>query len=193
MVACLDWGLGHATRCIPLIKCLSENGFSIIFAGNKQAETIIQEAFPSVLFLPLKGYEIAYPQKKRFLPIKILWQTPKILLSILRENKWLQQAIKNHGIDIVISDNRYGLFSNKAYCIFMTHQLRIQAKYVWLENILQKINYRFINRFSACWVVDSAIHVQHNINSADLLRISHRYSSRQPLRSWSYHRYPGCT
>lgn len=154
MVACLDWGLGHATRCIPLIKCLSEKDFTIIFAGNKQAETIIREIFPTVLFLPLKGYEIAYTQNKRFLPIKILWQTPKILLSILHENKWLQHTIKKHSVDIVISDNRYGLFSKKAYCIFMTHQLRIHAKYVWLENVLQKINYRFINRFSACWVAD---------------------------------------
>ena len=27
LVAPLNWGLGHATRCIPIIKALEENGF----------------------------------------------------------------------------------------------------------------------------------------------------------------------
>jgi len=87
--------------------------------------------------------------------LKILWQTPKILSSVRKENIWLKNVIRTYKVDIVISDNRFGLYSGNVPCIFITHQLYIKASYTWLEKIIQQINYRFINRFSECWVPDA--------------------------------------
>lgn len=154
MIAPLDWGLGHATRCIPLIKTLQNCGCKVTIAASGNVKTLLQAEFPQISFVHLNGYNIQYSTSKRFLALKILMQAPKIMLSIRRENTWLQQIITESGFDAVISDNRFGLYTNKIPCVFITHQLRIQAPYKWLQNTIQRINYRFINRYSQCWVPD---------------------------------------
>ena len=84
-------------------------------------------------------------------------QLPRILNSIWREGRWLKRKVAGHGIDAVISDNRYGLYHKKIPCIFITHQLCIKVPGgKRAERWIQKINYRFIQRFTACWVPDLA-------------------------------------
>ncbi len=38
LVAPLDWGLGHATRCIPIINELIQQGAQVIVAASGLAE-----------------------------------------------------------------------------------------------------------------------------------------------------------
>jgi uncharacterized protein (TIGR00661 family) len=115
---------------------------------------LLQQEFNNIEFLPLDGYNITYSKNQKLFPLKLLFQLPKILLSIQREHRWLQKTIEKHQIDLVISDNRYGLYTSKVPSVFITHQLTIKAPFTWLEILLQKINYRHINRFAQCWVPD---------------------------------------
>jgi hypothetical protein len=104
-------------------------------------------------FLPLKGYRIKYG--KSGLTSKILLQIPSILRSIKEENKWLKEQVTKYGFDAVISDNRYGLYHENIFSVFITHQLYIKSSLgKWSEKILQQWNYKFINRFNECWVPD---------------------------------------
>lgn len=154
LVAPLDWGLGHATRCIPIIRELLNQGAEVLIAADKAPLAILEEEFPQLSFLPLKGYEIVYGRKGTV--GNILWQVPKILKAIYTEHLWLKQVISEHQIDIVISDNRYGLFSDQAFCVFIGHQINIQCPdYLkWMEPLLFLLQKRFINRFNTCWVPD---------------------------------------
>lgn len=154
LIAPLDWGLGHASRCIPLIKYLQKRNCKIVIATSGEQLSLLNGEFPGLEYVPLKGYNVNYSKHKRWFGAKILWQSPKILLRIKQEHRFLETIIDKHKIDIVISDNRYGLYTKKVPCIFITHQLSIKANYTWLENIIQKLNYRFINRFTACWIPD---------------------------------------
>lgn len=154
LVAPLDWGLGHTTRCIPIIYALQNADLQVIIAGNPTQVQLLQKEFPGILNFPLKGYNVHYSKKKSFLPIKILAQTPKILFRIYNEKKWLKKLIEEEKIDLVISDNRYGLSNSIIPCIFITHQLEIKIPSRFLQRIVQKINYHFINQFSLCWVPD---------------------------------------
>ena len=154
LIAPLDWGLGHTTRCIPIIRNLLKQKISIFIACDEKSKIILEKEFNAVRFLPLKGYRIQYSSSKHLLGLKVIQQLPKILLSIRNEYRWLQKTIQTHKIDLVISDNRYGLFSRQCTCVFITHQLSIQAPYKWMEDCLRFINYSFINRFAACWVPD---------------------------------------
>jgi UDP:flavonoid glycosyltransferase YjiC (YdhE family) len=156
LVAPLDWGLGHTTRCIPVIHLLQQNGYKVIIAAEGRQAQLLQQEFPALQILSLQGYRISYTQYKRLLPFKILWQLPKIVLAIRREHNWLHRTIAAQQIQLVISDNRFGLWSRKATCVFITHQLNIQTPFTWLSKAVRRINYRFINRYSACWVPDSA-------------------------------------
>jgi uncharacterized protein (TIGR00661 family) len=154
LIVPLDWGLGHATRCIAVIRQLQQTGSEVIVASSGEQLILLKKEFPDLTFIPLKGYNVRYSKKKRWLQFKILIQTPKILLSIRREHEWLKKVISELRIDAVISDNRYGLHTQNVPCVFVTHQLRINAPYRWLENFIQKINYSFINRYTECWVPD---------------------------------------
>ncbi len=156
LVAPLDWGLGHATRCIPIIKALMQNGYEVLIATDGVQKILLQKEFPQLQFLALKGYNVSYSKRKWLLPFKLLMQVPEIVATIKNENLWLDKIIDEHQINIVISDNRFGLYSPKAKCIFITHQLTIKAPFNLLQQLLQKINYSFINRFASCWIPDVA-------------------------------------
>ena len=156
LVAPLDWGLGHATRCIPIIRDLLQQGYEVCYAAEGAQAALLQQEFPQLSCLPLPGYRVQYSRTKRWLPLKLLLQAPGLIQRINSEHRWLNKVIDVHHIDMVISDNRFGLYSTKVPCIFITHQLTIKAPFGWLEHMLQRINYRYINRFHSCWVPDVA-------------------------------------
>ena len=155
LVAPLDWGLGHATRCIPIIKALQELGKTVLLAGDGPSAQLLQTEFPSLTLLPLRGYHISYAKTGWGLPWQMLAQAPAIFQTIKDEHAWLDAMIEEQQIDLVISDNRYGLYSKKIPCVLITHQLIIKMPFAWLERHVQKIHYTLINRFHTCWVPDT--------------------------------------
>ena len=165
LVAPLDWGLGHATRCIPIIRALQHKGYEVVLAAEGAQASLLSAEFPSLQILPLVGYRVRYSKNKWWLPFTLLLQLPRLLLVIKYENRWLDAVIDEHRIDLVISDNRYGLYTKKVACIFITHQLTIKAPFSWLEKMVQRINYHYINRYNRCWVPD----VDGAINAAGVL------------------------
>ncbi len=155
LVAPLDWGLGHATRCIPLIRALLDAGCEVFIGAEDRQAALLQEEFPQLTVLSLPGYRITYPENGKRLGIKIIRQLPKILGAIRYEYGWLQDMVKKYAIDAVIADNRYGLHHPRIPAILLTHQLRIRSPFgKKSEKLLQFINYLMINKFTECWVVD---------------------------------------
>lgn len=156
LVAPMDWGLGHATRCIPLIRYLVARGCSVHLAGEGRIEALLRAEFPNLPFLSLPGYNIEYGHSKWELLGKMALQIPKILDRIHKENEWLQQVMEEYRFDVVLSDNRYGLYHEDAYSVFMTHQLLIKAPFgSFGESVMQRLNYDFIEQFDECWVPDA--------------------------------------
>lgn len=163
LVAPLDWGLGHTTRCIPIINELLLQNCEVFIAAEGASEVILREEFKTATFLPLKGYRIRYTNH-RFLQWGLLVRLPRVMLTVHYEHRWLQNIIKDLRIDGVISDNRFGLHNKKVPCIYITHQLLIKTGN-WLTcKIAQKIHWHFIKKFNACWVPDD----EHNGLAGDL-------------------------
>lgn len=154
-MAPLDWGLGHAARCVPLIRELLGAGCEVWIGAEGRQAAMLSAEFPSLTLLPLKGYRVSYAGNPRLLGAAILAQVPGIFAAIRREHQWLQQVADAHRLDAVISDNRYGLHHPRIPCIFITHQLRIRSPFGRLSGQwLQQMNYRMIARFRECWVPD---------------------------------------
>jgi uncharacterized protein (TIGR00661 family) len=170
LVAPLDWGLGHATRCIPIIKSFLEQGAEVIIAADDRAARLLKEEFPSLNHIHLHGYRIRY-SKTLGMVLMIALQIPKILLAIWKEHQALKKIIREEQLDIVISDNRYGLWNKGVKCIFMTHQLMVKCPPVlkYFEPLLHRIILWFIKKYDECWVPDVAN--EKNL-SGDL---SHKY------------------
>ncbi len=169
LVCPLDWGMGHATRCIPLIQELLKQNAEVLIAAAPLIKPVLQSEFPTLEYIDIHGYEVQYAKRKP-LWLKLLQQLPRLIKCIKQEHAWLQQTIPKHYIDVVISDNRYGLHSNKATCVFITHQLFIPSPFMgWL---IQRINYHFIKKYQHCWIPDSG--TENNLSGA----LSHR--SKKP-------------
>jgi uncharacterized protein (TIGR00661 family) len=154
LVAPLDWGLGHATRCIPIIFKLLQQNCDVLIAADGAGKFLLQKEFPGLAFIDLNGYRIQYSRKKNRLPVKLLLQFPKLIYRVYSERRWLKHIVHQYQIDAVISDNRLGLSHKKIPCIYITHQLQIKTGNRFSESIAQKIHYHFINKYSACWVPD---------------------------------------
>lgn len=154
LVAPLDWGLGHATRCVPVIHKLINGGFEVMIAAGPSATSLLKTEFPALEFLPLKDHAIRYSRKPQLLLFSLLLQLPRLFLHIYKERRWLAHAIKQYRLDAVISDNRPGLYHPSVPCIYITHQLCIKTGNGFTERLAQKMHYRFINRFHECWVPD---------------------------------------
>jgi uncharacterized protein (TIGR00661 family) len=156
LVAPLDWGLGHATRCVPIINELIIQGYKVFIAGEKAVASLLKKEFLNIEIIPLKGYNVSYNKGKQSFWLKMFAQIPKILAAINYENKWLETIIDIYKIDAVIADNRFGLYNKNVKTIFITHQLNIQTGNIFANKIAQKINYKYIHKFSECWVPDEA-------------------------------------
>lgn len=155
LVAPLDWGLGHATRCVPIVNSLINADFEVIIAAEGAQKALLQKEFPLVKLADLPGYRLRYGRSKWGTIFNIFFQVPKILSAIRREKKWLKKFALDNQVDCVISDNRFGFYLPGVPSFFITHQLLIKTPFgKWNERILQKINYRFIQKFTACWVPD---------------------------------------
>ncbi len=154
LIAPLDWGLGHATRCIPIINDLLQKDNQVFIAASGNTQKLLQLEFPKIEFLYLKGYNVNYSKSKFWLPITILIQLPKIFASIKYENSWLKNIAVEKKIDLIISDNRLGFYHSTIPSIYITHQLTIKSSFLILQNWMQKFHYKYINKFSECWVPD---------------------------------------
>lgn len=83
-------------------------------------------------------------------------QSPSILYGIYKEHRLLKKIIRDYRVDIVISDNRFGLWSKKACSVYLTHQLSIKTpeKMKWAESLLYRMHQWFIKHYDECWVPD---------------------------------------
>lgn len=171
LISPLDWGLGHATRCIPIVISLIKHGCEVIIAADGATKKLLHKEFPNLVFLPLAGYRVRYSKSRLWLPITLLMQFPKILISIYRERSWLKKTVRTNNIDAVISDNRLGLSHASIPTIYITHQLLIKTGNTFTEAFAQKIHYHFINKFKACWVPDWAgeINIAADLSHPEML------------------------
>ncbi len=173
LVCPLDWGLGHASRMIPVIHHYRERGFQVMLGGSGKSGELLQVTFPGLQYIPLPSPNIRYAGKERWLIPVILLQLPRFALSMFREHRRLREIVKSHQVNVVISDNRYGLFCRQAYCIFVTHQVSpaLPPFFRWAEYPLYRIIRRIIHQFDECWIPDYP-DPHHNLSG----KLSHRFT-----------------
>ena len=175
LVAPLNWGLGHATRCIPIIKALVIHGFEPVIASDGESLTLLQKEFPSLFSIELPSYNITYSKNEKYFKLKLLKDSPKLLKAIKAEKKALKYIVEAHGISGIISDNRLGVYNKKVPSVFITHQLNVlSGSTTWFST---KINEKFIKKFDACWVpdVEGDINLSGKLGHSDVFEIPTTY------------------
>jgi hypothetical protein len=159
LVCPLNWGLGHATRCVPIIYNLAKendliivsDGFPLIFFKNE----FPKEKFPQISFDVFHSYSISYSKKKSQIGAMIR-SLPKIIFGIIKEHFWLEKYVKQHKIDKIISDNRFGMWNKRTFSVYITHQLMVKMppEMQFLEKPIWRIHRWFIKHYDECWIPD---------------------------------------
>ena len=123
----------------------------VVLGVTKTTSIIFDEEFPQLQKVEVIPYDIKY-SKALPVAVKLLLDAPRILTVIKQERKQLEQIIKDYNINVVISDNRFGLSSKNAESIYITHQLNVQAGI--FSVIANKIHHYYIKQFNAVWIPD---------------------------------------
>jgi predicted glycosyltransferase len=155
VIAPLDWGLGHATRIIPIIRYLVDSGRSVTVAATPVGINVIRTEFPTLEYLTIPGYAMDYPRNGRYFLLHMIRRLPRLMAAIRREHRWLRDAQRIHRWDLIISDNRYGFRHPEVPSVFITHQLNIRTEISsGVDYLVKKLNHAIIARFDACWIPD---------------------------------------
>ena len=156
LIAPLDWGLGHATRCIPLIRMFLLQGKEVLIASSGSSLVLLQEEFPKLEFIELPAYDIHY--KHDSMTLNMVLQLPKMRSVIMQESQAVQRIIEEHQVDLIISDNRYGIHHPDVPSVFIGHQLAIQMPKSMkpFGKLTLKWHMRMLEPFDQIWVPDFA-------------------------------------
>ncbi|HWA35484.1 MAG TPA: hypothetical protein VG737_15190, partial [Cyclobacteriaceae bacterium] len=155
LICPLDWGLGHATRCIPIIRSLTERGAEVCIASSGPALDLLRIEFPTNAFFELPSYNPEYG-KGSSLIVKMLRQLPKFRKIIAAEHRYIEELARTYRIDIIISDNRYGCYASGIESIFITHQLSVVLPegYSWAGPGVNWALHQYIKKFNRIWIPD---------------------------------------
>ena len=155
LICPLNWGLGHASRCVPIIRNLLEQGHNTIIAADKGPLSFLQKEFPDLEFIKLSGFEPTYSKHNSQI-FKLLTSIPNALINFKKEHKEIEKIVDDYKIDIIISDNRFGCWSKKAHSIYITHQLNIQVPkfFKWTSLIVNQLHKSYIKKYDELWIPD---------------------------------------
>ena len=143
LVSPLNWGLGHAMRDIPVIRTLLVHGHDVTIAACGNTLTALQQEFPSCRFIEFEDYPSPYSSGRFFLP-KLALSFPVLLQAIARERRKTEQMVSRDRYDLIISDNRLGVYSPHVPSLFITHQLHFHLPPIlWPVELFASLMNRF--------------------------------------------------
>ncbi len=155
MISPLDWGLGHATRCIPIIHHLLERQHEVIIVASGGGFSLLQKEFPGLVILRCNSYKIRYARSGKLLKLELLRQLPGLLLAIRKEQQQTRAFCARYKPDLLISDNRFGFHCQGVLSVYITHQLQILTPKFTNNRIASRIHHSFIKKHKECWVPDT--------------------------------------
>lgn len=156
LVAPLDWGLGHATRCAPVVREFLEKGCDVELAVTRENAAILREMFPDVRQRLAPSYNIVYPKHGYNMAFWLLKNSAHLRAVMRAEHHYAEEMVERHGYDILVSDNRFAFRSRKAKSVYMTHQCRIAFPKMlrMFEAFGAAWHASVMSRFDEVWVPD---------------------------------------
>lgn len=152
LICPLDWGLGHASRCIPIIERMLNANLTVMIASSGSALSLLQKRFPSLVFFELPSYGIRYPTK--YAPLNFLLFSPKVIYACIREHLLVSRIIKQQQIQILISDNRLACWSRQVPSFYISHQLQFAFRQKWINQAAAWAHYFWYKNYDQIWIPD---------------------------------------
>ncbi len=155
LVAPLNWGLGHAARCVPLVNRLLAQGDEVVLGGDGESLVLLRKHFPTLQTIRFADLSLSYSAGKSQVGA-MLRALPKIVCAAWKDHCLLGELLDRELFDLVVSDNRFGLVSRKTRCVYVTHQLhiRLPRRYRRLEPLAARLHGWIGRHYTEVWVPD---------------------------------------
>ena len=164
LLAPLNWGLGHASRCVPLVQRLLDEGHEVVLGGDGESLTLLRKHFPKLRYVYLAPLNLRYSKGQRQV-WAILKALPRLIAWVIKDHILLKALLREEHFDQIISDNRFGLYLNRPTTnealtgpttIYITHQLHIMLPKGWklAEPLASYLHARIYTHFDKVWIPD---------------------------------------
>jgi predicted glycosyltransferase len=150
----LDWGLGHATRSIPIIRALLNQECEVVLASDSLALDFLKNEFPALQTYSLPSYDVKYKSTSLF--INGIQNLKSIRNAIRAEHAMMDRIVADEKIDAIISDNRYGCYLQGIPSVMITHQLQFKTGNVLQDKGGKMMIQQLIKPFDRIWIPDDA-------------------------------------
>jgi uncharacterized protein (TIGR00661 family) len=152
-----SWGLGHATRDLPLLRRIIKAGHNLTLVGIGRSLNLLKDELADTCgYLSIPDYSSAY-SKRDFSVSKFLSYFPIYMNEVAKEHRGIKKVIKRERYERIISDSRYGVYDKEIPSYLISHQLRFIApgRVKLFEMATEGFNYSFFkNNFSKFLVPD---------------------------------------
>lgn len=179
LIAPMNWGLGHASRCIPLISKYVADGCEVVIAGDGESLALLHKYFPDQRTIVFPSLNLKYSKGNSQI-WAIAKALPRLISWSVRDHYALKRLLATERFDRIISDNRFGLYvtlkpksryfgryakpkkprrrTKEPETIYITHQLMIKAPrgWRWLEPLMASLHRHIILKYTHCWIPDYA-------------------------------------
>lgn len=183
----LDWGLGHASRFLPVLQDLSKEN-ELVIGVNTKTKDFIKQHLPDARLVEVPSYRIKYSNWGSF------WSFLKLVPQLIRakeeEEKWVHDFLKDHKIDLIISDSRFGFRHSNVKSVIISHQLNLQFPILWslAGKIAQRVNNKWLSAFDEVWIPDEENHeISGNLSEKSFLKtkfigVQSRFARKEYIR-----------
>lgn len=138
---------------------------------------LFRKEMPGLSYISFPGFKPAY---SRFLPqyLSLLFKIPALLYHIIVEHRRLKRILSEYSVDIIISDNRFGLWNRKITSVYITHMplVPFPGSFKFLEPIGVLLHRQIIKKYTLCFIPDLpgdlnlSGRLSHNIKLPDNVR-----------------------
>ncbi len=172
LISPLNWGIGHATRIVPIILRLKTK-HNVFVAADGDSFYFLEQELNDYQIIKAPFLKIKYTKNKTLLPFKILFYIPRLFIFYIKNRLFLKKYINKYKINVIISDNRFGFFSKKVKSIFICHQINIlmPKNFKIFTKIINKINRFNIEKFDECWIPDNEDNFSGKLSDSYKLKI----------------------
>jgi hypothetical protein len=140
---------------IPVAEQLLKMNFNVFIGSGNLHMALFRNETPGLRYIDFEGFR---PNYSRFLPqyLALLLRMPSLIYHIVQEHIRLKKIIRENEIDIVISDNRFGLWNSDITSVYITHMplIPFPEPMRFLEFIGVFLHRIIIKKYSLCFIPD---------------------------------------
>ncbi len=148
----MNWGLGHATRTSVVIHALLNRGHEVVIGADGKALTFLQNEFPKLKCIRVKDVSVNYANTAFLSLVNYVRIAFSIFSNRRKEQQLLQEINATEQFDVIISDNRYGLYLQDVHSILITHQTQLKTPF--LSGFINAQLQKWLTKFNEVWVPD---------------------------------------